>query len=75
MFEVLPCTDEQKVVFAAFTFEGATLVWWTPKKATETHWVWSRFLKVFNKEYFPETVRDMKTIKFLNLIQGDMTVA
>ena len=56
VFEVLPCTDEQKVAFAAFTFEGATLVWWTLKKATEPHWVWPRFLEVFNEEYFPETV-------------------
>ncbi|GFS36331.1 hypothetical protein Acr_00g0045410 [Actinidia rufa] len=27
VFEVLPCTDEQKVVFATFTSEGATLIW------------------------------------------------
>ena len=28
VFEVLPCTEEQKMVFAAFTFEGAALIWW-----------------------------------------------
>ncbi|GFS42569.1 hypothetical protein Acr_00g0080620 [Actinidia rufa] len=32
VFEVLPCTDEQKVVFATFMFEGAALIWWQLKK-------------------------------------------
>ena len=27
IFEVLPCAEEQKVVFATFTFEGAALMW------------------------------------------------
>ena len=75
VFEMLPCTDEQKVAFGAFTFEGAALVWWTLKKATEQHWLWPRFLEVFNEEYFPNTVRDLKTTEFLSLTQGDMSVA
>ena len=36
--------------------------------------MWPRFLEVFNKEYFSQTVRDHKTIEFLNLMQGNMTV-
>ncbi|GFS42533.1 hypothetical protein Acr_00g0080350 [Actinidia rufa] len=57
VFEVLPCTDEQKVVYATFTFEGATLIWWQLKKPLEPLWLWPRFLKVFNEEYFPEMCR------------------
>ncbi|GFZ10840.1 hypothetical protein Acr_22g0002380 [Actinidia rufa] len=54
VFEVLPCTDEQKVVFATFMFEGAALIGWQLKKPLEPLWLWPRFLEVFNEEYFPE---------------------
>ncbi|GFY90880.1 hypothetical protein Acr_07g0010760 [Actinidia rufa] len=69
VFEVLPCTDEQKVVFATFMFEGAALIWWQLKKPLEPLWLWPRFLEVFNEEYFPEMVRDQKIQEFLNLKQ------
>ena len=36
--------------------------------------MWPNFLKMFNAEYFPETVRDQKTTKFLTLMQENMTV-
>ncbi|GFS46043.1 hypothetical protein Acr_00g0099810 [Actinidia rufa] len=74
VFEVLPCTDEQKVVFATFTFEGAALIWWQLKKPLEPLWIWPKFLEVFNEEYFPEMIRDQKIQEFLNLKQGDMIV-
>ncbi|GFS41402.1 hypothetical protein Acr_00g0074060 [Actinidia rufa] len=75
VFEVLPCTDEQKVVFATFMFEGAALIWWQLKKPLEPLWLWPRFLEVFNEEYFPEMVRDQKIQEFLYLKQGNMIVA
>ncbi|GFZ15671.1 hypothetical protein Acr_25g0000800 [Actinidia rufa] len=53
VFEVLPCTDEQKVVFATFMFEGAALIWWQLKKPLEPLWLWPRFLEVFTEEVFP----------------------
>ncbi|GFS46068.1 hypothetical protein Acr_00g0099970 [Actinidia rufa] len=74
VFEVLPCTDEQKVVFATFMFEGAALIWWQLKKPLEPLWLWPRFLEVFNEEYFPEMVRDQKIQEFLNLKQGNMII-
>ena len=36
--------------------------------------MWPIFLEVFNDEYFSKMVRDQKTMKFLNLKQGKMTV-
>ena len=74
VFEVLPCTDEQKVIFVIFTFEGATLVGWKLKKPLEPLWLWPRFLEVFNEEYFFETIRDQKIIEFLNLMHENMTI-
>ncbi|GFS33112.1 hypothetical protein Acr_00g0026380 [Actinidia rufa] len=74
VFEVLPCTDEQKVIFATFLFEGAALIWWQLKKPLEPLWLWPRFLEVFNEEYFPEMVRYQKIQEFLNLKQGNMII-
>ncbi|GFY90820.1 hypothetical protein Acr_07g0010170 [Actinidia rufa] len=65
VFEVLPCTDEQKVVFAMFMFEGAVLIWWQLKKPLEPLWLWPRFLEQGNMivvEYnakFMELYHDM----------------
>ncbi|GFS29578.1 hypothetical protein Acr_00g0007280 [Actinidia rufa] len=63
----LPCTDEQKVVFATFMFEGAALIWWQLKKPLEPLWLWPRFLEVFNEEYFPRDgprSEDSRVFKF-----------
>ena len=57
-----------------FNFEGAALVWWKLKKPLEPVWLWPRLFEVFNNEYFLEMVWDQKTMKFLNLKQGKMTV-
>ena len=62
------------MVYATFTFEGAGLIWWQLKKPLELLWLWPRFLKVFNDEYFPEMVQDQKVQEFLNLKQGNTTV-
>ncbi|GFS39319.1 hypothetical protein Acr_00g0062280 [Actinidia rufa] len=66
VFEVLPCTDEQKVVFATFMFEGAALIWWQLKKPLEPLWLWPRFLEVFNEEYFPRwsEIRRSRVLEF-----------
>ena len=58
VFKVLPFIEEQKVTFVTFTFERAALVWWQLKKPLEPLWLWPRFLKVFNDEYFFEMVWD-----------------
>ncbi|XP_057464965.1 uncharacterized protein LOC130754733 [Actinidia eriantha] len=64
VFEVLLCTEEQKVIFATFSFEGAALVWWQLTKPLEPLWLWLRFLEVFNEKYFSEMVKDQKIIEY-----------
>ena len=58
VFEVLPCIDEKKVIFATFTFLGSRTSSVAIEEAVEPLWLWPRFLKVFNEENFPEIVRD-----------------
>ena len=62
------------MTFVTFIFDGAILVWWQLKKMLKPLWLWAKFLEVFNEEYFPETIRDQKIIKFLNLMQGNLTI-
>ncbi|GFZ01028.1 hypothetical protein Acr_14g0006630 [Actinidia rufa] len=50
VFEVLPYTDEQKVVFATFIFEGAALIWWQLKKPLEPLWEHDRS-SVYNAKF------------------------
>ncbi|GFY97632.1 hypothetical protein Acr_12g0001730 [Actinidia rufa] len=50
VFEVLSCIDDQKVVYATFTFEGAALIWWQLKKPSEPLWLWPRFLENLTRQ-------------------------
>ncbi|XP_028102655.1 uncharacterized protein LOC114301902 [Camellia sinensis] len=79
IFDVLGCSADQKVAFAAFRFKGQAEHWWRMVKrqyeGRETELVWSKFLELFNEKYFPEAVRRQKQVDFLNLKQNDMSVA
>ncbi|XP_028066061.1 uncharacterized protein LOC114269008 [Camellia sinensis] len=79
IFDVLGCSADQKVAFAAFRFKGQVEHWWRMVKrqyeSRETELVWSKFLELFNEKYFPEAVRRQKQVDFLNFKQNDMSVA
>ncbi|XP_028051981.1 uncharacterized protein LOC114256509 [Camellia sinensis] len=79
IFDVLGCSADQKVAFAAFRFKGQAEHWWRMVKrqheGRETELVWSKFLELFNEKYFPEAVRRQKQVDFLNLKQNDISVA
>jgi hypothetical protein len=36
---------------------------------------WARFKEVFNDQYFPRIVQEAKAREFMDLVQGNMTVA
>ncbi|XP_028116368.1 uncharacterized protein LOC114314113 [Camellia sinensis] len=78
IFDVLGCSANQKVAFAAFRFKGQAEHWWHMVKrqyeSRETELEWSKFLELFNEKYFPKAVRRQKQVDFLNLKQNDMTV-
>ncbi|XP_011625089.1 uncharacterized protein LOC105421006 [Amborella trichopoda] len=58
IFEVLPCSDEQKVRLGAFMLEGDAEHWWGSIKQSwersETEVTWENFLEAFNEKYFPD---------------------
>lgn len=78
IFRVLDCSDEQRVLLAAFTLEGEAEHWWRTSLQVQQvegmPMTWAEFLKKFNDKYVSEQVRDKKMMKFLNLMQRNGSV-
>ncbi|KAL4643006.1 hypothetical protein ACB092_02G061200 [Castanea dentata] len=79
IFDVIGCTEVQKVSFASFMLKGEAEHWWRSTKKTlpleeDEILTWSIFLEAFYEKYFPESVRDEKEVEFMELIQGNKTV-
>lgn len=76
-FNVLYCSDEQKLFLGRFLLEGNAFRWWTdiecgyPDPSSIT---WEEFRRQFNDKYIPRTYLDAKLREFLLLEQGSMTV-
>ena len=79
IFDVLNCPDDKKVSLATFMLEGEAEHWWrTMKRISEARHepiTWKVFTEKFNDKYFPDCIREQKELEFLNLIQGNLTVA
>ncbi|XP_048131573.1 uncharacterized protein LOC125314134 [Rhodamnia argentea] len=77
-FEVLGCTEEEKVTLAVYQPEGTADDWW---KATGggifpegTAPNWTAFTEAFNGKYFSETAQERKPIAFQRLRQNQLTI-
>lgn len=79
IFDAMECTDEQNVRFAVFTLEGEAEHWWRVEKARlereGTVITWERFLQVFDKQYYSDSIQDKKEEEFNKLTQREMSVA
>ncbi|HEX7902506.1 MAG TPA: hypothetical protein VF487_01415 [Chitinophagaceae bacterium] len=78
IFDVLGCTEEQKVPFATFMFRGEADYWWESVKRTHPAALsmsWETFQKLFNDKYFSESIRHMKEVEFIRLEHNNMTVS
>ena len=77
VFEVARVADEQKTAFATFMLKGEASYWWKANKgrAGEGIITWERFKELFFENYFSESIKNKMEIKFLELKQGNMTVA
>ncbi|KAL3731236.1 hypothetical protein ACJRO7_028157 [Eucalyptus globulus] len=77
-FDLLRCSEEDKVVIAVYQLQGNASTWW---KATRgivfpegMVLVWNTFVEVFNGKYFSDCAREHKMKEFQCLCQGLMTV-
>ncbi|KAJ4701059.1 Retrotransposon protein, putative, Ty3-gypsy subclass [Melia azedarach] len=77
IFQVMGCTDQQKVNFATFMLRGRAYYWWTSvlnRYGGYEAVTWNDFRREFNDKYFSSIYRDAKRNEFLMLVQGSMTV-
>jgi len=78
IFDVLGCSEEQKVPFATFMLRDEADHWWESVKRTQPDALkmsWEKFQELFNDKYFPESIRHMKEVEFIKLEQNNMTVS
>ncbi|MQM12356.1 hypothetical protein Taro_045273 [Colocasia esculenta] len=70
IFQVMQCTNREKVVLATFQFTKDARAWW---KATSAHLPnvgeleWAGFLEIFRGKYFSERVKEKKAAEFATL--------
>ncbi|XP_056168702.1 uncharacterized protein LOC130138507 [Syzygium oleosum] len=77
-FEVLECTDNEKVTLAVYQLQDNANNWW---KATGdrilpegTARTWTVFTESFYEKYFSASARERKLSEFMRLRQGQMSV-
>jgi hypothetical protein len=74
MFTLLPapCSDENKMLFAAQQLRGTARLWWDHFHAMQPadHFVtWDEFWTTFREHHIPEGLIERKLNEFLNLTQ------
>ncbi|XP_052210449.1 uncharacterized protein LOC127813488 [Diospyros lotus] len=71
------CTDAQKVQLATYLLRGAAERWWETARLRfrNREPSWAEFRELFNANYFLAWVRSQKTYEFIELTQGNMSVA
>ncbi|GKA49748.1 putative reverse transcriptase domain-containing protein [Tanacetum coccineum] len=74
MFEIFKCVEEDKVMFAASTFEGCALTWWNGNVHTlglvnANRIPWTEFKTMMTTEYCPATEIQRMEIELWTLTQ------
>ena len=77
IFEVMGCSEHQKIILAAFKLESDTNEWWKAAKKScngkETNITWTFFKREFIN--IPDRIKAQKKREFETLVQGNMTAA
>ncbi|KAM0828413.1 hypothetical protein ACQ4PT_067575 [Festuca glaucescens] len=77
IFDVMHCTDEEKVTFAVFMLQGGASDWWRVNKnkyIKDFVVTWKIFKEEFYGKYFPECVQRKMELEFLQLKQEKKSV-
>ncbi|XP_043687627.1 uncharacterized protein LOC122638842 [Telopea speciosissima] len=77
-FDVLECTDVQKLICDGYQLQNEAEVWWKATRpnleAVHPNFTWDQFKEVFSKNYFPESFKDRKEAEVSTLVQGSKLV-
>ncbi|XP_028117390.1 uncharacterized protein LOC114315013 [Camellia sinensis] len=65
----------QKVQLVAFTLEDDARRWWMLVRDENRDVTWARFLEIFYEKYFPQCMRERKAAEFMELKQGNKSIA
>ncbi|XP_074374474.1 uncharacterized protein LOC141714878 [Apium graveolens] len=76
-FALVKVEEDQKTDFPSYFLKGEANYWWELKKALEGEGVvsWDRFTDLFQEKYFPRYMKNQMEIKFLELKQGNLSIA
>ncbi|WOG89301.1 hypothetical protein DCAR_0208538 [Daucus carota subsp. sativus] len=78
VFNMMHCGDEEKFDYAVSLLQDDAYDWWETvpdSDAQPPKLTWDDFQREFKDKYMPEIYRDEKQREFLDLKQGNMTVA
>ncbi|MCI29387.1 GRAS family transcription factor, partial [Trifolium medium] len=79
IFKAMRCQDEHKVTLGSYVFHEEADYWWGNASqrlgAVGTLITWDMFKREFLVKYFPADVRNRKVIEFMELKQGNLSVA
>ncbi|XP_057502688.1 uncharacterized protein LOC130786393 [Actinidia eriantha] len=71
---ILVTEKELRVLFASYQLQENALQWWkTVDEGVDKKW--EPFKKAFLDQYFTDTAKEALRMEFINLVQGNMTVA
>ena len=77
IFDVMRCSEEDRLSFATFLLEDRAYHWWQiVERRYQGHaaLTWAIFRKEFYEHYFPAVYQDIKQSEFLRLVQGSISV-
>ncbi|MCI36660.1 hypothetical protein A2U01_0057883, partial [Trifolium medium] len=79
IFEAMGCTEENKTTLGVYVLREEANVWWKNVKlrigAEGVAIVWEIFKREFLRKYFPADIKNKKVIEFMELKQGNLSVA
>ncbi|GFY95611.1 hypothetical protein Acr_10g0009960 [Actinidia rufa] len=71
---ILVTEEDLRVLFASYQLQGDALQWWKTMEEVVAK-KWEPFKKAFLDQYFTDMAKEALRMEFINLVQGNMTVA
>ena len=76
VYEVMGCTDEQRVLFSSFLMKDKAKDWWDAiERRYPDDISWDQFQQEFTDIFFPRSHKDSKIEEFFKLEQKNMSVS
>ena len=75
IFQMMGCTEEQRVFYSAFLLKDHAKDWWKAhQRAHPEGVIWAEFKREFTERFFPKSYKDAKVEEFYRLEQGSSSV-